>query len=266
MNIQASMTPAAAVDDPAQIAADLPWCDWQDESALAAPDAPLPRSLPQLEALVRRELNISRYAPPSWVLPSTGPDGKEALDVLIVGGGQAGLAAAHALQQEHIRRLLIIDENPRGQEGPWGTYARMPTLRTHKENGGIELNVPSLSFRAWYEAQHGHGSFEALYKVKTADWHAYLGWFRDVLALPMRNEAKLLRFGPVEGSKLLFADIGEKGGVTRVYARTIALASGITGNGAKLEPSFVASVLPQSLWAHTHDPIPLTVSLAKRWL
>ncbi len=81
-----------------QIAANLPWGRLQDERALDHPDAPLPRSLDMLEALVRREINISRYAPPAWVLPHEAPDGKPALDVLIAGGGQAGLAVAHGLQ------------------------------------------------------------------------------------------------------------------------------------------------------------------------
>jgi FAD-dependent urate hydroxylase len=250
------MKPAAASDPKACRAADLPWCASKDESGLDAAGAPLPRSLAQLEMLVRREINIGRYAPAAWVLPHAGPDGTPALDVLIAGGGQAGLALAHGLQQNHIERILVVDENPRDREGPWGAYARMPTLRTHKENGGIELGVPNLSFRAWYEAQHGYGAFERLYKVATADWLAYLGWFRDVLAIPMRNETELVRFGPVDGgSELLFADVATGGGVERLYARTIALASGITGNGAKFEPDFIARALPRSHWAHTHDAI-----------
>jgi cation diffusion facilitator CzcD-associated flavoprotein CzcO len=254
---QDSLTkPAAASDLRACRAAELPWCAWKHESGLDAPGAPLPRSLAELEMLVRREINIGRYAPAAWVLPHAGPDGRPALDVLIVGGGQAGLALAHGMQQNHIERILVIDENLRDQEGPWGTYARMPTLRTHKENGGIELGVPSLSFRAWYETQHGYGAFERLYKASTADWLSYLGWFRDVLAIPMRNGAELVGFGPVDdGSELLFADVAAGGGVERLYARTIALASGITGNGSKLEPDFIADVLPRSHRAHTHDAI-----------
>jgi cation diffusion facilitator CzcD-associated flavoprotein CzcO len=249
-------SPGDAPDPRASRAADLPWCDWKDETGLEAPDAPLPRSLADLERLVRREINIARYAAAAWVLPHAGPDRQPTLDVLVVGGGQAGLALAHGLAQNHIERIVVIDENPRGQEGPWGTYARMPTLRTHRENGGIELGIPSLSFRAWYEAQHGYGTFERLYKVGTADWHSYLGWFRDVLAIPMRNEAKLVRFGPAgDGGELLFADVAIEGRIERLYARTIALASGITGNGSKLEPDFIAGTLPPARWAHTHDAI-----------
>lgn len=265
MKKQESMRTVAKEDTLSGCAAALPWCRWKDETGLDRPDAPLPRSLADLERLVRREINIARYAPPSWVLPRSGPNGKPALDVLVAGGGQAGLAAAHGLQLSHIERILVVDENPRGREGPWGTYARMPTLRTHKENGGIELGIPSLSFRAWYEAQHGYGAFSALYKVKTRDWHAYLDWFRDVLEIPMRNECRLVRFGPVEdGSGLLFADLAGQGGTERVHARAIVLATGITGNGAKLELPFIANTLPQNYWAHTQDDIDFAALAGKR--
>lgn len=265
MKKQSSIQTATVEDALCEFASDLPWCEWKDETGLERPDAPLPRSLEDLERLVRREINICRYAPPSWVLPRTGPDGRPALDVLVVGGGQAGLAVAHGLQLSHIERILVVDENPSGREGPWGTYARMPTLRTHKENGGVELGIPGLSFRAWYEAQHGYGAFDRLYKVETRDWHAYLAWFRQVLAIPMRNECRFTRFGPVEdGSGLLFADLTTGGNVERVYARSIVLASGITGNGAKLELPFIANTLPQSFWAHTHDDIDFAALSGKR--
>jgi cation diffusion facilitator CzcD-associated flavoprotein CzcO len=246
----------AKVDAKTTTASDLPWPTEKDETGLDAADAPLPRSFEELTRLARREMNIGRFAPPTWTLPHEGPDGKPALDVLIAGGGQAGLAAAHGLKLNHIDKILIVDENPRGKEGPWNTYARMPVLRTHKENGGIELGVPSLSFRAWYEVQNGYGSFHSLHKIGTSDWHAYLGWFRETAQLPMRNETRLMRFGPVEdGSELLFAELKGNNGIERIYTRTIVLASGITGNGAKLEPSFIANMLPQANWAHTHDPI-----------
>src|SRR5262245_33001331 len=98
----------AACDPGASRAANLPWCSWKDETGLEAPNAPLPRCLADLERLVRREINIGRYAPASWVLPHAGPDHEPALDVLVVGGGQAGLALAHGLQQEHIERILVI--------------------------------------------------------------------------------------------------------------------------------------------------------------
>jgi cation diffusion facilitator CzcD-associated flavoprotein CzcO len=85
----------------------------------------------------------------------TGPDGKRVLDVLVVGAGMCGQTAGWNLLREGIRNIRVIDRNPHGQEGPWNTMARMPILRSPKHLTGPDLGVPSLTFRAWYEAQHG---------------------------------------------------------------------------------------------------------------
>ena len=83
--------------------------------------------------------------------------GKPALDVLIVGAGQSGLVTAFGLMRERVRNILVIDRAPEGKEGPWVTFARMPTLRSPKVQTGPDLGIPSLTFQAWYEAQHGAG-------------------------------------------------------------------------------------------------------------
>ena len=106
----------------------------------------------------------------------------------IVGGGQAGLTAAFGLMQQRVTNILVIDENPEGREGPWGTYARMPTLRTQKDVGGIDLGLPNLSLRAWFEVQYGRRAWDELYKIPTDIWSRYLAWYRGVLGIPMRNE------------------------------------------------------------------------------
>ena len=214
----------------------------------------LPSSLDDLEYLVRRELDLTRYPAVSWVVPRTGPDGKPALDVLIAGGGQAGLATAFALQQQRVGNILVIDENPEGAEGPWGTYARMETLRTHKDVGGIELNIPSLSFRAWYETQYGAYSWTELYKVPTKLWHAYLAWYRKVLRLPVRNETRLAGFRDAGGG-LIEIDLVGDGVPQRLYARTLVLATGMEGNGRRHIPEFIRSALPPELYDHTHAAI-----------
>src|SRR5204862_396465 len=46
--------------------------------------ASLPRTLAELELLVRRDLDMTRYPAKSWVLPRLGPNGRRALDALIV--------------------------------------------------------------------------------------------------------------------------------------------------------------------------------------
>jgi hypothetical protein len=74
---------------------------------------PLPRSLAELELLLRRDLDLTRYPARPWVLPRMAPDGEPALDALIVGGGQAGLTAAFGLLQQRVTNILVIDENRR---------------------------------------------------------------------------------------------------------------------------------------------------------
>lgn len=213
----------------------------------------LPSSLAELELLLRRDLDLIRYPARPWVLPHAAPDGDAALDVLIVGGGQAGLTAAFGLLKERVTNILVVDENPQGQEGPWGTYARMPTLRTQKDVGGVDLGLPNLSVRAWYEVQYGHGSWNALYKIPTDIWLRYLAWYRGVLGIPMWNEAKLVRFAPKSG--LIACELEVNGTPRTLWARTLVLATGIEGNGVRHVPDFITQNLPRERYAHTHENI-----------
>lgn len=214
----------------------------------------LPRTLAELELMVRRDLDMTRYPAKAWVLPRQGPDGRRALDALIVGGGQAGLSAAFGLLQQRVTNILVVDENPEGEEGPWATYARMPTLRTQKETGGIELGLPSLSFRAWFEVQHGRRAWDDLYKIPTDAWAQYLRWYRRILDIPLRNDCRLARFAPADGG-LIAATLERGGRRSTVWTRTLVLATGIEGNGVRYTPSFVTGNLPPDRWAHTHQAI-----------
>src|SRR3546814_898219 len=84
-----------------------------------------------------------------WV-PSASINGQELLDVAIIGGGMAGLAAAAALGFKGMR-ARIFDSAAPGFEGPWVTTARMETLRSPKQLTGPALGFPALTFRAWFE-------------------------------------------------------------------------------------------------------------------
>ena len=158
-----------------------------------------PCGLDALTAAARHDFVRLRYPAANWVPAAIGPDGKPVLDVLIVGGGMCGQTAALALLRDGVRNIRVIDRAPRGREGPWGTYARMEILRSPKHLTGPDLGFPALTFRAWYEAQHGAEGWERLYKITTADWLSYLLWVREVGGAPYLPTFSSLRRDEVGG-------------------------------------------------------------------
>ncbi|MDO7840716.1 FAD/NAD(P)-binding protein [Sphingomonas immobilis] len=203
-------------------------------------------SLAELEADLARQLALIGHGGADWTRPRAG-----AYDVVIVGGGQSGLATAFGLLRERVSNILVIDESPEGFEGPWETYARMITLRTPKELTPIDFGVPALTYRAWWEAQHGADGWAAVDKIARGDWMAYLRWYRRVLDLPVRNDAKLDLIEPIGGGlhKLHIA------GAEPILARKVVLATGIQGGGEWHVPPMIADALPPHLYAHTSAAI-----------
>jgi cation diffusion facilitator CzcD-associated flavoprotein CzcO len=238
--------------------------------ARGAPEAPggtgAPAALRALEAEVRRDLARLNYPAAAWVPPRDGPDGRPVLDVLVVGGGMCGQTAAFALQREGVRKLRVLDRNPAGAEGPWATYARMDTLRSPKHLTGPDLGVASLTFRAWYEAQHGAEGWQALYKVLRLVWADYLLWVRTMLALPVENDTEVLEL-QAEGA-LLRARIRSPQGESTLFARKVVLALGRDGSGAPRWPRFAsfdpASRAAQARVFHSADPIDFESLRGKR--
>jgi hypothetical protein len=108
---------------------------------------PHDHALSALEAEVRDDLAKTSHPSAPWLEPKVGPDGRPALDVLIVGGGQSGLATAFGLMRSQVTNILIIDKAEEGREGPWLSYARMPTLRSPKDFTGPDLDIPSLTYQ-----------------------------------------------------------------------------------------------------------------------
>ncbi len=113
-----------------------------------------------LEARVRREVEMTAHPRSEWMMARL-HQGRPALDVLIVGAGQSGLCIAFALMRERVRNILLIDRAPEGREGPWITFARMPTLRSPKDQTGPDLGMPCLTFEAWYDAACGCRQFRS---------------------------------------------------------------------------------------------------------
>lgn len=215
--------------------------------------------LPALEAALARQLVLIGHGGTDWTRPRTHPQG-HVYDVVIVGGGQSGLAAAFGLQRERVSNILVIDENPAGLEGPWDTYARMITLRTPKDLNPIDFGIPALTYRAWWEAQHGAAGWDAVDKIARGDWMAYLRWYRHVLELPVRNDTKLALIEPLgDGLHRLHLD-----GQPPVLARKVVLATGIQGGGEWHTPTMIRDALPHSLYAHTSEPIDFAALKGKR--
>lgn len=209
-------------------------------------------SITELSDRVRRELTYLSYPAREWTYPQS-RDGLPVLDVLIVGGGQGGLATAFGLRLERITNVRIIDRNPRGLEGPWRRFARMKALRTAKEVHGIDFGIPSLTARAWYEAKFGRKAWNSIQTLPQEAWRSYLDWYREVLALPVENDVELLSIEP-EGD-LLLAHLRRSGHVERVHARKIVLATGFDGSGHKRLPPSLVSNLPPERYAHSADAI-----------
>lgn len=223
-------------------------------------------ALISLERDARRDLERLNFPASNWVPTLQGPDGKPLLDVLVVGGGMCGQAAAFALLREGVRNFRIVERSERGREGPWTTYARMDTLRSPKYLTGPDLGVPALTFRAWYEAQFGRAGWDALGKIARLQWADYLAWVRKVLDLPVENRTTLDTLQLADDT--VRAHLRGPRGEETIFARKVVLALGRDGSGAPRWPAF-ASFNPDSALArarvfHAADDIDFTAWEGKR--
>lgn len=214
-----------------------------------------------LEAQVVADLARIAWPSGSWVKPRSGPDGADALNVLIVGAGQGGLALGFQLQRERVDKVAILDRAPPEGRGPWKTYGRMITLRSPKMTTGPDLDVPALTFQSWYEAQHGTAGWEALGKIPKEMWADYLCWYERVLGLPVRSPAEVVAIRP--GAGMVAVDVRSPTGLETLHARHVVLATGIESTGRWWMPEFLAA-LPHGLCNHAGDDIDFQNLRAKR--
>jgi cation diffusion facilitator CzcD-associated flavoprotein CzcO len=214
-------------------------------------------ALARLAQQARADLARLNFPPANWVPPSTAPDGGAVLDVLVAGAGMCGQTAAYALLREGVANLRVIDRAARGDEGPWGTFARMLTLRSPKHLTGPDLGVPSLTFRSWYEAQHGDAGWAALHKIGRLDWRDYLLWVRETVGLQVDNGVALVSVDDEGG--LLRARLSSAAGEETVWTRKLVLALGREGSGAPRWPEFPSlrrgDPLASGRVFHSADPI-----------
>ncbi len=68
--------------------------------------------LRRLEAQIAKDLELLRYPERPWMRARYTAGGLPIHDVVIVGGGQGGLATAFGLLRERIDDILVVDENP----------------------------------------------------------------------------------------------------------------------------------------------------------
>lgn len=217
--------------------------------------------LAQLARQVARDLEYLNHPPRNWVVPRDDGRGGDLVDVVIVGGGMCGLALAFALRRLGITNIRLIDSQPEGLEGPWVTYARMATLRSPKHLVGPALDIPSLTFRAWYEAQFGPGAWDGLGRIERTMWMDYLRWYRRVLDLPVENGVTMTALEPADGAIRL--KIERAGGADTLLARKVVLATGRDGLGGPYMPA-VAAALPADRCSHSADDIDFVGLRGKR--
>jgi len=206
-----------------------------------------------LEAQVRDDLAKTSHPSASWLEPKIASDGKPALDVLIVGGGQSGLGIAFGLKRSQVTNFLMIDKAGEGKEGPWLSYARMQTLRSPKNFTGPDLDIPSLTYQSWHEARFGKGDWQALDLIPRHLWAEYLVWFRRAVDLTVRNGCELLAMAPAADG-LLAATVACDGATKILYARKIVLATGQEAMGNWIIPKPLRH-LPPRLVARASDAI-----------
>ncbi|WP_377297873.1 FAD-dependent oxidoreductase [Rhizobium sp. SGZ-381] len=228
---------------------------------MSAIDLQRPVGLEALEKRLELDLLWLGQPPKAW-MPPRKAEGADVLDVAVVGAGLCGLVTLAALRKIGIFNARAYDRSPAGREGPWITYARMETLRTRKEAVGPALGIPSLTFRAWFEAQFGAEAYLAMDLIPRPMWMDYLVWYRRVLALDVVNETALTRLD-IRPDGLLSLELENADGVETVLARRVVLATGLDGLGAPTMPA-VASRVSSRFVCHGADLIDMALLKGKR--
>ncbi|WP_116812508.1 NAD(P)-binding domain-containing protein [Steroidobacter cummioxidans] len=201
----------------------------------------------QLDAQTQRVLRWAGKDPADWVRPHPGADH----NVVIVGGGQSGLAIAYGLRRKGVGRVDVIEQATPGEAGIWRKVARMRQLRTPKTLIGPELGNSSLGVRAWYETLHGPAAFDRLDRISRVDWADYLVWFEQITGTKVRYRTRLVDIEPA--GDLLRLHLETDGARRTETTRKLVLANGYAGAGGPNVPEIVGK-LPTKLWTHTATP------------
>lgn len=219
------------------------------------------QGLDGLEARLKQDLAWLELPAKSWVPPRQ-VDGHATTDVVIIGGGMAGLVASGMLKRMGVANHAVLDKAPAGHEGPWVTFARMRTLRSPKQLTGPAMGLPALTFRAYYEACYGNEAWSALDRAPREIWMDYLIWYRRVLDLPVRNGVSVDTVRPRDDGMLDLVCTHHSGSET-IIARHVVLATGRDGLGGPYVPP-ITEAIERKFWAHTADEIDFAALKGKR--
>ncbi len=212
--------------------------------------------LAALSARARADLASLSYPTTGWVTRSTTRSGMPVHAVVIVGGGQSGLAIAAALRRDGVEDVVILDKSPAGREGVWDDFARMEELRTPKALNGMEFGCPSLSVQAWYSETYGADAWAALDRIPRLDWADYLRWYQATLEIKIENDTLVTDIRAATGEPGLLEVVAQAGARTVLWtARTVVIASGFDGAGAWRVPALVSDSLPRDRYSHSNGPV-----------
>lgn len=206
-------------------------------------------NLDLLQQRVADDLRLLGQTPENWIPQHTGTDH----DVVVVGGGQSGVTTAFALARAGVTRTSVIESRQPAATGSWRAKARMRNLRTAKSSAGPDLDIPSLTFRAWYESRLGRAAYDELPRIPTAEWADYLEWLRIQTGVQVRFGVELVRIEPHEG--ILRLHLRSDGKTSIETTRKIVLATGIVGIGEPYIPANIVQSLPTHAYAHTDAAI-----------
>lgn len=203
------------------------------------------KGLAELEQQIQIDFENLNISPKTWVI--TPHD--FTIDVAIIGAGMSALALALALFTQGIRCILFEKEQD-GQEGPWVSPALMQTLRSPKHVVGPALNFPSLTFQAWFKAQFGLDAWEELDKIPRLQWHAYLQWFKKMIAAHIVYEHELIDLEVKDnGTELTFQ---YQMNTVKYNASHTVLAMGIDSLSQPNIPKFMQGISSEN-WEHSYS-------------
>ena len=221
--------------------------------------------LVELTAEVRRQRELLGHKH-DWVPePADG-----AYNVLIIGGGQAGLGTAFALQRQRIGKVKVLEAATPSDVGCWARYARMHTLRSPKHMKGLELDVPALHVQSWFEAKYGADAWDETRLVPRLDWNEYLTWYREAAGIDVQYGSFVTDVAEPDddGYFSLTVQVADGNGEVEeqvLRARRVVYALGLDGGGGPNVPAPIRA-LPENLWAHTEDAIDFEALAGKRVL